>query len=347
LATRFTPPAVVVLALLGCTLVPSTGWADAAADAKDLFARGRELRTRGDCATAVGLFRKAYELYPDGLGSLRNLAECEESLGHFASARRTWLDLKRALLTLPDRKYEGWDQDATDAAARLAPKLASVTLEVSVVGPGGEPRPNAAVDVTLDGEKLAPSLMGTALDRDPGVHVVRVTGEHLRDAAERTVQLGAGEAKHVALRVVVVEAVEPPNPAPVPPPLPVHETAESTPAREAPPADHSSDARRTVAWVALGVGGASLIGAGISLGVRQSALGTINAQCPPYTGCNPSLRPTDSTGKTASTLFDVLGVAGLVGVGGGVVLLLTAGPSSQARLVVTPTLGGASAAWRF
>ena len=111
------------------------------ADAKDLFTRGRELRVRGDCAQRGRAVRKAYELYPAALGSLRNEAECEESLGRFASARRAWVDLKRALLTNADPKYDGWTQDADQAAARLAPKLATLTIDVNVVAPGGEAAP--------------------------------------------------------------------------------------------------------------------------------------------------------------------------------------------------------------
>ena len=55
--------------------------ADAESDAKDLFARGRELRNKGDCANASPLFYKAWRIFPSGLGNLRNYAECEEQLG--------------------------------------------------------------------------------------------------------------------------------------------------------------------------------------------------------------------------------------------------------------------------
>jgi hypothetical protein len=91
------------------------------------------------------------------------------------------------------------------------------------------------------------------------------------------------------------------------------------------------------------------VGAAISFGVRQSALGDLS-KCAPssYTNCDPSLAPTVSRGQTANVLVNVLGVVGGVGVAGGVVLLVTGtGPTKQARLVVTPTLGGAEAAWRF
>jgi hypothetical protein len=122
-----------------------------------------------------------------------------------------------------------------------------------------------------------------------------------------------------------------------------------------PPADDDAEraraTKRTIGWTAIGVGAAGLVGAGISLGIRQSALSSAKDQCPTLSGCNPAqeptLNPTVSRGQAASTAFDVLGILGIVGVGGGVVLLATSGHTQQARLVVTPTLGGASALWVF
>jgi hypothetical protein len=342
LTSPFLLPAAALVAALACTLVPRVAHADPVSDAKDLFTRGRELRTHGDCANAVGVFRKAYDLYPEGLGSLRNLAECEELLGHFASSRRAWLDLSRALLTFPDKKYDGWDRDAGEAAARLAPKLATLSIDVTFVGPGGELAPAVGTEMTLDGEKLAGSLTGTPLERDPGRHTVRVTGARLAEPAEREVDLAAGDVKRVALRVVVT---------PVSPAQP--EVPGATPLPATPPssgdegAEHARATKRTLGWAAIGVGAAGIVGAAISLGIRQSALGSVQGACPSLSGCDPSLQSTANRGAAASTAFDVLGIVGLLGAGAGVVLLATSGHPQQARLVVTPTLGGASAAWTF
>lgn len=328
--------------------VPAVAQADPAGDAKDLFSRGRDLRAKGDCGGAASLFRKAYEIYPSGLGSLRNLAECEEQLGHFASSRRAWLDLKRGLVTTDDHKYDGWSQDADQAAARLAPKLATVTLDLNLVRPDGSSSDGKGVEVTLDGEVLATALVGTPLERDPGRHVVRVAGQSVHDPQQRTLDLAAGDAKRVALRVVVTPDKVDPNDAVVP----------AGPAGE--PVSHVDEgargraARRTMGWVAIGTGGAFLVGAGISLGVRQSALSDLDKQCPSgYSSCpsstQSSVQSTVSKGSTASILFDVLGAVGVVGVVGGLILLAVNGEPTPAQsgLVVTPTLGGAAATWRW
>jgi hypothetical protein len=248
---------------------PTPARADTRSDAQDLFARGRELRLRGDCANAVPLFQRAFDLYPAGLGSLRNVAECEESLGHLASAREAWLDLGRALLANGDPKYRGWALDAEQGAERLRP---------------AEPPAGDA---------------------------------------------GAGDAEELAPAV----AAAPPPPSPAPP---------------AAPEARRSEAPRTVGWVALGVGGASLIGAGIALIVRQHAL----VELPPCatTHCLDSAKgttqPVVDRGHVAATLADTLGAVGLVGVASGLVLLWVGRPHpTDAALVVSPT--GLLATGRF
>jgi hypothetical protein len=340
-------PALAVAALGAFT--PCVAHADPVSDAKDLFTRGRELRTKGDCAGAVPLFRKAIDLYPAGLGSVRNLAECEEQLGHYASARRAWLDLKRALLTTDDKKYEGWSQDAETAVTRLAPKLATLTVDVSYATPDGQAALSKGVSVTLDGETLAPALIGTPLERDPGHHVVRAAGDRVQEPQQSAVDLVAGDNKHVALRVVVrsppssLAESSPPGSDTGPAPQPGGEVEENT-----------GSTRRTVAWIAIGVGAASLVGAGVSLGLRQSALSDAQSDCgnSSLSGCPPSkqdaVNSDVSRGHTASTLVTVLGIVGVVGLTSGIVLIATGhGHSQQSRLIITPTLGGASAAWSF
>jgi hypothetical protein len=321
------------------------------ADAKDLFARGRDLRVHGDCASAIPLFRKAYDLYPAGLGSLRNAAECEESLGQFASARRTWLDLKRALVTTNDRKYEGWSRDTDDAAARLAPKLATVTVDVNAVGAGGGAASSDGVEVRLNGEVLPSSLLGTALERDPGRYVLEVGGPKVRVPQQRAIVLSAGETQRVAVRVEVSAppgeppASQPPPAAPAPAAIPVPAAAPEPPPASVADRDHGGATLRTVAWVSLGVGAAGVVGAVASFAVRQSALSGIESNCNDSGGtwvCDPSKQSTllsnVNTGRTASTLVNVFGAVGIVGIAGGVVLLTTMHPhDAKTALVVTPT----------
>lgn len=317
--------------------------ADAESDAKDLFARGRELRGRGDYTAASPVFLKAWRTYPRGLGSLRNHAECEEQLGHFASARRAWLDLKRALLTAPnDAKYEGWDKDAEDSANRLKPKVAVVTVDVTVRTPETEGPANekSGVELLVNGESVGASLIGTPLERDPGVYTIRAQAPDAQPV-EQSVSLAAGDDKRMSLRIVRTPKENPAGFA-TDRPYPIEED--------------SGSGRRTLGWIAVGVGGAALIGSGVTFLLREGARSDLEAACgPDFENTCPASKKAErddavDQGKLMGTLSPVLLGVGLAGVGAGVALVVTAPRSSSqtARgLTVHPGLGRIDATYRF
>jgi hypothetical protein len=327
------------IALAAFSAAP-TASADPESDAKDLFSRARDLRAKGDCAGAVPLFAKAYKVYPNGLGSLRNVAECEEQLGHYASSRRAWLDIKRALVTMPtqDPKYDGWEKDATDAAARLQPKVATVFVDVVVKSPQGEgpASDKSGVEVFVNGENLGTTLVGTPLERDPGNYKVRVQAQYAQPV-EQDVVLAAGDSKHLTLRLVQI-----------PPEKPAAEI-------------DTGGGKRTAGWVLVGVGGAALITSGITFLLRSGAKSDLESACPGYESgtCPASSRGavTDATdtGSTMSTLTSVLFPVGLVGIAAGVGLVIWghnakepgAPAATASSLKIVPGLGRLDATWRF
>lgn len=321
--------ALVVIAALG--LPPPIARADAGTDAKELFDRGRARRGSGDCAGAVSFFRSAFALYPAGLGSLRNLAECEESLGKTASARRTWVELQRALVHNDDPKYEGWAEDAEQAAAQLAPKMATLTIVVNMAHAENETAAREAVDVTLNGEPLPPSQLGTAIEQDPGRYVIRATGKGGTTQREQVVELTAGEDRRIALEMV---------------------------AGDSPRTDglfRGEGPQRTASWVAMGIGAAGLIGAGIAWLLYQSTVDELGRECPKrgsVYACPESQRlavqSTMDRGNTASIMVNVLAAIGAVGAVSGLVLFATS-PSRPTTTSATLVLSamGMSAAGTF
>jgi hypothetical protein len=328
------PRALLALALalsVGATQLARVplAFADAAADAKDLFAKGRELRAKGDCANAIEVFRKAYAVFPAGIGSLRNIAECEESLGRFASARRDWLELKRAVLTANEKKYEGWDVEADAAAARLAPKIGRLTIVL--VDDQDAPLPPdvlAGLSVTLDGDAVAASLLGTELDRDPGAHAIAVKGG--LEPVEETTKLDAGQAKTVKVSV----KVEHKKPEVVVAP-PVVEKPEPTPTpKVAPDSPKSSNGvARTAGFVSLGVAGVAAIGTVAFVFVRSSALSQVESKCPGYESspCGSGVQGDVDRGKTASKLVNVFGAIAIVSAGVGLALVLSSPSPARAK----------------
>lgn len=329
-------------AVAACLVLTTAGTAsaDPESEAKDLFQRGRDLRQAGDCAGAVPLFHKAWKAFPSGLGSIRNVAECEEQLGHFASSRRAWLDIKRALLTAKeDPKYAGWDKDAEEAAKRLQPKVAVVFVDVIVKSPKGEgpATESSGVEILMNGENLGSNLVGTPLERDPGQYKVRVQAPHA-EAVTQDVTLSAGDSKRLTLRLV------------------------QTPPEQAGPTQmvDTGGGKRTAGWVMIGVGGAALIGGFITLALRGGALSDLESACGrpiddgvQCEGTSPAKNASDN-GKTFSTLTSVLlpvgGVMAAAGIGFVVWGSNSQEPAStapQASLTVVPGPARLDAVWRF
>jgi hypothetical protein len=337
--------------ICGSLTTASPAFADAESDAKDLFARGRDLRNKGDCANASPLFYKAWRIYPQGLGNLRNHAECEEQLGHFASSRRAWLDIKRALLTAPnDPKYEGWDKDAEDAANRLKPKVAVVTVDVTVkVGDTKKPaNEKSGIELLVNGEHVAPNLIGTPLERDPGQYTIRVQAPDAPQPVEQGIALAAGDNKKISLEITRVpkEGAKDPNAgAAIDPGYPNG-------------GDKGGSGTRTLGWIAIGVGAASLVGSGVTFLLYNGAKSDLETQC--GGGNWETVCPTNDKagaqdiidrGKLMGTLSPIFLGVGVVGIGAGVALLVTSPSKStgtaNGRVTVHPGLGRIDATWRF
>lgn len=265
-------------------------------DSKTLFAQGRELRTAGKCDQAIIAFRRALELNPSGLGSLRNIAECEEKLRLYASARRSYWDLRRAVLQSNEPKYQGWDKDAEAAYRALEAKVSRLTVELR-----GDKLDRASI--LLDGKPLDPRLAGVEIERDLGLHTIEV---HYGGAAPLTSKVTLAEGQRETVTIEVPSARQERRPPPPPPP------------------ETGSSGLRIGGFVALGVGAAGLGAMVASIAIRSSALSDIEAGCPGYesASCPAALRGRYDTGVTASTLANVFGGLAIAGAGAGATLLV-------------------------
>jgi hypothetical protein len=305
------------IAIFLATLAPARAQATNP-DAQSFFAQGRKLRQEGDCERAIVAFRHALETAPEGLGALRNIAECEEQLGRFASARNDWWGLRRAVLQSNDPKYDGWDKDAAGAYARLEGKVGKLIVRLR-----GEDLDR--VTVTIDGQPLDPRLLGVDLERDLGPHSIEAAyGGAAPIVEKRTLVAGT--------RLEVMLAIPERSKRPV-----------------GPPPEPPSKAMRNGGFVAIGVGGLAAIAMGVSAGVRASALSTIASKCPGYaTGeiCDASLRGDRDRGRTAATLVNVFAGVAIAGLGAGIPLAIVGSRSSApvATVGIAPAAGGA-AAW--
>ena len=286
-------------------------------DSETFFAQGRQLRQAGNFPGAITAFRRALEIKPEGLGALRNVADCEELLGQFASARNDWWNLRRAVLQSNDPKYQTWDKDAEAAYSRLANKVARLTVRVT-----GESLDR--VRVSIDGKPLDPRLLGVELERDLGLHTVEGAYGGAAPVVEKRA-LTAGATETVTLVIPAPKPTDKP-PGAIPP--------EGTP----PPADKVGLRRAGIA--ALGVGGLGVVGTVVAIVVRGSALSAVEVRCMPGVHCVASQDVADanSRGKTFSLLANVFGGVGIAGIGAGVAMILVSGSSSASTPMPAPAV---------
>jgi len=171
---------VVVLAALA-----RVAGADAIKDAEGLFEQAQAKRQAGDEAEACKLFGESLKKNPNAVGTILNVALCDQKAGKLASAYRRFEDAR-------DRAREQNLDEHRIAAEKHIDELGSRIgrLTIAFVDP-----PTATTQLTLDGVD-ADSAHDIVVD--PGSHVVRVT-EVKRAPYSTTVSVAAGERKAVAI----------------------------------------------------------------------------------------------------------------------------------------------------
>jgi hypothetical protein len=121
--------AVCLGAIVWGTARPAAALAPSPSDTSDdLFRRGRAAAQTGDCRTALPLFEQSQRLEP-AVGTLLNLAVCEEKLGLLAAARA---HLSQALALAPTGDVR---------RALIQERMAKLDVDI---GRAGDARPVAA-----------------------------------------------------------------------------------------------------------------------------------------------------------------------------------------------------------
>jgi hypothetical protein len=214
-----------------------------------------------------------------------------------------------------------------------------------------------AVTVTVDGATLTTTLDGRPLVVDPGEHKLRFEAEGFPPIDDQVVIHAGEKSRAISAQfhkpTPTTSETPPPQPTPTPTPPATPPPTPSPPEPGGGTSSESGSAWRTIGWASIGVGVASLVGAGVSFAIRQSAINDAQSICqgPNLTNCpqsNDALESDANRGRTASTLLTVFSIVGAVGITGGIILLATSGGhTQQSRVIIVPTLGGAVGAWRF
>ncbi|MFO0572351.1 MAG: hypothetical protein U0263_42415 [Polyangiaceae bacterium] len=255
--------------------------------AEALFNAGRDAVKAGDYPTACAKFRESNRLDP-APGTVLNLADCEEHLGHVATA---WTLFREVTQRVPpsDERHAL----ATQRAAQLEPRLPKLTVSLAPGAPAG-------TRVLRDGIELGAAALDTALPVDPGKHsiVVQAPG---RAPSETSVESSEGRAERVVVRVGAAQS------------------------DGGKPSGTRSNGKKTWGWVLTGVGAA---GVGVGAVTGFMVLGEkrrVDDNCDAQKRCNQTGMDAVDRGRTLGTVSGVSFIVGGLSLAGGAYLLLSSG----------------------
>ena len=254
-----------------------------------------------------------------------HIALCEEHEGKLIEALH---DFELAEADAKTEKVAGVAKEAPEHAAAVRARIPKLTLKL--------PKSATGVTATLDDQPFdATSADGISVN--PGEHKLAVKAdERTPFALDFTLIEGDSKTIHVKRPKIEKKAAEPePEPTPVEP-VPVE-----------PPA-HSM----TATYIVGGAGIAALAGAGIFAYLRSSEISDLDKTCQGLT-CPSTASSTISSGKSYTLYANIFGLLGVVGVGAGIYLYVSApkpsapgtppaAPDTSIRLV--PQADGANVA---
>jgi hypothetical protein len=265
-----------------------------AAAAEALFRQGREAADAGDHAKACEKFKESNRLDP-ALGTVFNIADCEEKLGRLATAWQLFQEVAQRLPAGDERQGI-----AKQRARALEPRLPKLAIRLAATAPAG-------TQVQRDDVELGAASLDTPLPVDPGPHSVTATApDHeprrfevtLREAESQTIDVEPG-AKRATNLVAEV-------------------TSDQAP----------SSSQRTVGYV---LGGVGLVGlavgtvAGVMVLERKS---TVDDNCDAAKRCNTEGFDAAESGRTLGIVTTAGLVVGALGVASGAYLILSS-PKEQ------------------
>jgi len=269
------------------------------AAAEALFTQAKSLADAKRWDEACPKFAAAYKL-DKTLGALLNLADCEEHLGHVASAWAHWGEAVELAEKTGDKRA-GF---ATGRREPLTKRLPMIRVDVTA----GQ----STLAVYRDDLRIDPAAYGVPLPSDPGAHVVTVRRgtEVLR---EEKVTAAEGQTSPVTLDLAAIERAAPPPPAAVTVVAPLGN-------------------QRVIGFAVLGVGGVTLVAAGVLEILALTNKAQANASDACVNGyCTQAGFNAVTRARSFANAGQWVGIGGIVVAAVGVTLAVTA-----PKLVATP-----------
>jgi hypothetical protein len=308
------------LALLLLSPAPCWAQSGAAAAAEVLFEQARAEMAAGNYDAACRKLRESDKLDP-AVGTKLNLADCEEKRGRLATAWELFKAAERDLKRSDDRYPIA--KQRREALEAVVPRL---RIELAPSAP-------AETTVRVGKADLSAEALAVALPLDPGSHrlVVSAPGHGERTF---TVTLEKGKSARIEVAPGAKQAAE--------------SAANGSRKARAPgvSADRSAPStgdRRTVAYVAFGVGGLGVVVGTVAgvLALGKKAVADKNCS-DELRLCNPTGKEANDTGSTLATVSTGGFAVGLVGLGVGSYLLIAGGDDSESEVALSATVGPAA-----
>ncbi|HTR53089.1 MAG TPA: hypothetical protein VMJ10_20480 [Kofleriaceae bacterium] len=315
----------VLVALL--VLAPISALAQSP-QATELFKEGRDLMKAGHFVEACSKFAKSQDLDPQ-LGTLFNLAQCDEKIGKLATALAGYREVvakdgnaKRKAL-------------AAEYQSKLEPRVPKLVVQVA--------KPPPSLVVTLDGPTGGkPIDANLPIEIDLGEYTVVARADGFRELSTKVQIDTEGETKTVPINLALVhgdETVSVPKPEKSPTPAPVEPQAE--------PSHRARNGKLALIGGGVLVAGGIVFGA-LAQGAWNDAQGVCGGTlCPTMAQVNTAEAHVDDA-RTYGNVSTGLVAGGAIVAALGVYLWLTA-PSDEHAVRVgasssngttTLTLGG-------
>jgi hypothetical protein len=305
--------------------------------ARTLGYAGVEAYQAGDYVAAEESLSRAFSLLrvPSlGLWSARALVR----LGKLVEAEARYREATSIEVAVGDAEIQRKARaEAEREREALLPRMPALTIAL-------EGAAAAEVVVWLDGKVLAESELGARIAVNPGNRLV--VGRRGTEQTQAVVRIVEGAALTATLRFAAQPARDAASTAVVSAPPPAAASAVSAPqvaVAPAPPPERDvspSSPLRTTGWVLVGVGGTSLVAAGIAGIVAAGKRDSFERACPDDTcprNLSGAARDDAETYNTLVTLSTLGWIAGGVLAASGAVLIITQpDPRSQLALRVGP-----------
>jgi hypothetical protein len=207
--------------------------------ATQLFNTGRDLMKAGDFAAACPKLEESARLDAK-VGTLARLAECEEKIGHLASARGRW----QQALNVAEGAHDDRIAHVRDELARIDALVPKLVLEVEAPVP-------ADLLIQVDSLRVGLASVGVALPVDAGRHTVSASAKDRKTWSTTMVTFADGATSKIHIPPLESAATDAPVPASAGVTLP-------------PPQPERPAPSRTLQTVGLVVGGVGVVGLGVA-----------------------------------------------------------------------------------